>query len=86
MTTRPEGLFMCCGTTCAAQANLEYTLELEQTVEGHERTIRLLRRKVERRIVLIDELDEQNNKLVSRNAELEELLHELIEGDTTGAT
>ena len=51
MTTRPEGLFMCCGTTCAAQANLEYTLKLEQRVK-----------------------------------ELEELLHELIEGDTTGAT
>ncbi len=31
--TRPEGMFMCCGTTCDAQANLEYTLKLEQRVK-----------------------------------------------------
>ena len=38
--TRPSGLFMCCGTTCTAQANLEYTLELEQRVQELEEIIR----------------------------------------------
>ena len=50
--TRPDDVGSCCGTTCNAQATLEYIKELEQ--DRHElraelaaarRTIRLLRRE-----------------------------------------
>lgn len=69
----------CCGTSCDAQANLEYVRELEQ--DRHQlrddlataaRTIRLLHRKVERRDKLLDEQ--------------EEVINGLTKGDTTGAT
>jgi len=69
----------CCGTTCDAEANLEYVRELEQ--DRHrlredlgvaQRTIRLLHRKVERRTKMIDVM--------------EETIYGLTKGDTTRAT
>lgn len=64
----------CCGTTCDAEANLEYVRELEQDrhrlredIGVAQRTIRLLHRKVERRNKVIDEQEEIINGLTRRH-------------------
>jgi len=55
----------CCGTTCDAEANLEYVRELEQDRHNlrddlgvAQRTIRLLHRSVERRDKMIAVMEE----------------------------